>query len=103
VSQSPFHKPVDAKLVNVKRGPSGGVDVIVLDRIEPGETPEYCTHGRVTCHWCDEWCWLGDNSYDKVSTGVCAPMCLQCAHEYIPRGMTPAENVEDHRRTDGPH
>lgn len=86
-----------------KRSANGGVTVVMLDRIEPGVTPDYCVHGKVTCHWCPEWCWLGDNTYELVASGEAAPMCRQCGAEWIPKGMTPMGNAEDHRRADGPH
>jgi hypothetical protein len=79
------------------------MDVIALDRIEPGVVPEYCTHGRATCVRCDEWVWLGHASHDVVVSGQAQPMCLQCVTRYVPRGWPIAEHVHDHRRADGPH
>lgn len=93
-----FMKPVVPE-----RNPDGGGPVIVLDRIEPGVTPPYCTHGKVTCYWCPEWCWLGDKSFEVVSSGKAAPICLQCATRLLPPDSKPIDNLGDHRRADGPH
>lgn len=80
-----------------------GMPVVVLERIEAGVTPDYCIHGRVTCYWCPEWCWLGDRTHDLVSSGQAAPICKECAAKLIPQGSRPVNNVGDHRRADGPH
>lgn len=100
MNDNPFIKPVtDVQLVPARRGP-----VVVLDRIEPGITPEYCIHGRATCQWCDEWCWLGDRTHEVVASGRAAPMCLECANRILPpTGARPTDHVRDHRRADGPH
>lgn len=76
---------------------------VVLERIEPGKLPEHCIHGRVTCMYCDEWCWLGHNSHDVVRAGDAVPMCLPCAIKLIPPGTESVGNLNDHRRADGPH
>ncbi len=77
--------------------------VVVLDRIEPGWTPPYCTHGRATCiGGCDEWVWLGHATVEAVTAGA-APLCRQCAARLIPAGTRPVTNIRDHRRADGPH
>lgn len=78
-------------------------DVIVLDRIEPGVLPAYCTHGRTPCIRCGEWCWLGDATHEIVFTGQAVGLCLQCANAVIPQGSVRLARVEDHRRADGPH
>lgn len=78
-------------------------DVVVLDRIEPGWTPPYCTHGRATCIGCTDWVWLGDRTFDAVSAGTALPLCRQCARRLIPSHMRPVTNLRDHRRADGPH
>jgi hypothetical protein len=75
---------------------------IVLDRIEPGVIPEYCTHGRATCGVCQEWVWLGHASHDVVKTRQAAPLCMQCANQYGDPSKI-SNHVQDHRRADGPH
>lgn len=78
--------------------------VVVLDPIEPGAgKPEYCIHGRVTCVGCGDWCWLGHQTYEAVSSGAVAPVCKPCAGQYIPAGLERSGNIQDHRRADGPH
>lgn len=80
--------------------------VVVLARIEPGVLPAYCTHGRATCVDCDEWVWLGDNTYDVVASGQALPLCEQCAERALGLGGGSIElhgHVRDHRRSDGPH
>ena len=83
-------------------------EVVVLDRVEPGVVPDYCTHGRVTCYTCPEWCWLGDETLKAVQRGV-IPVCRQClvriAEEQKGTGLEPRliGNAGDHRRADGPH
>lgn len=81
-----------------------GRDVVVLDRIEPGVVPPYCTHGRATCMGgCGNWCWLGDRTHDVVASGAALPLCRQCAQRLIPPNCRPSRNIADHRRADGPH
>lgn len=73
----------------------GGL-VVVVERIEPGEPrPDYCIHGRATCYICDEWCWLGEQTYTLVSTGTATPMCLQCATRILPAGIPRLYNAKD--------
>lgn len=79
-------------------------DLVILDRIEPGVTPPYCTHGRATCvGGCGEWLWLGNRTHEVVSSGRAAPICRPCAQRLIPSDTKAAGNVRDHRRADGPH
>lgn len=80
-------------------------DVVILDRIEPGEPlPDYCIHGRTTCAGgCGEWCWLGSKTYDAVHSGQFRPLCRRCAAALVPEGTEIAGKIRDHRRTDGPH
>lgn len=100
----------DFALVQPEVNPDGSRSIIVLDRVTEGVTPEYCVHGRVTCHRCERWCWLGDNSHDVVKSGKVTPVCMECATDLFNRakaeGVTlprPVANVNDHRRADGPH
>lgn len=60
---------------------AGGWRILVLERIVEGVTPEYCIHGKVTCHRCEAWCWLGERTYADVIKGDTAPMCMECATE----------------------
>ncbi len=77
---------------------------VVTDRIEPGVAqPEYCIHGRATCIRCDDWVWLGDQTYKLVASGEAAPICRQCAGRLIPEGTPTIGHINDHRRADGPH
>ena len=104
MSDSPFHKPITGvQMINPTRDAVGGMSVVVLDRIEPGVTPEYCIHGKVTCHGCDVWCWLGSETYQLVSSGRIVPLCQPCATKMIPPDSKPVRNANDHRRADGPH
>lgn len=78
--------------------------IVVLDRIEPGQPkPDYCIHGKVPCAGCQDWCWLGDKTYDVVKTGQAKPLCHQCAGRLIPAEFRRVANVGDHRRAAGPH
>lgn len=102
MSDNPFVK--DARLVQPRPGPNGQIGAVVLDRVEPGVTPEYCVHGKTTCYFCNEWLWLGDQTYELVSSGRAAGVCLPCATEkFPPAGMLPVRHLHDHRRADGPH
>jgi hypothetical protein len=95
---NPFVK--DARLIE----PKPGAGAVVLERVEPGVTPEYCTHGKTDCRYCGEWCWLGDKTYEAVSSGAYFGVCLQCAQKYFtPHHLTPHGNIRDHRRADGSH
>jgi hypothetical protein len=86
---------------------AGRRSLVIVDRIEPGWTPPYCTHGRATCAGgCGEWCWLGSETSKVVASGEAAPLCLQCAQRLIPPAALKAaerRNLGDHRREDGPH
>lgn len=80
-----------------------GMDVVVLDPVEPGVVPAYCTHGRAGCVVCGDWCWLGSNTGPAVVAGQVAPLCMPCARRFIPPHVTAAKNLGDHRRADGSH
>jgi hypothetical protein len=94
----------DAK-AKVLPPPSGDtMSVIVLDRVEDIEVPDYCTHGYATCIKCYKPCWLGHETERIVSSGEAYPVCIACASATIPRDKrTPYKQVRDHRRADGPH
>lgn len=96
----------DAKLEHRDR-PTGGAQVIVLERVRKDETPEYCTHGYASCVHCDHLCWLGSETAKLVSAGEASPLCLECANKFIPVAMVDGgqyvTRVEDHLREDGPH
>jgi hypothetical protein len=77
--------------------------VVVLDRIEPGQEPPYCAHGRATCVACPEWVWLGNKTVEAVLSGEVDPICLPCAIRLFPKGATALGQIDDHRRADGPH
>lgn len=80
--------------------------IIVLDAIAPGFTPDYCVHGNTTCTGpgCDNWCYLGTESYRLVSTGYARPLCHACATALLdPEKVQSLGNVHDHRWADGPH
>lgn len=53
--------------------------VVILELVEPGIEPDYCTHGKVTCYRCDEWCWLGDQTFELVRSGKATGICMPCA------------------------
>lgn len=75
----------------------GHVNVVVLERIEPGQEPAYAVHGKVTCDKCDEWCWLGSETFGLVSSGEYHGICRECAARIIPRDMKPVRRAEDDR------
>lgn len=75
VADNPFVKPItDVSLVQARPG-----KVIILERVEPGVTPAYCIHGKTTCFKCNDWCWLGSETYKMVRGGEATPLCMQCA------------------------
>jgi hypothetical protein len=76
--------------------------VVVLDRIVPGVTPDYCIHGRTVCILCQQAVWLGNNTLKQVRAGY-GPVCLTCARSGILGRATPAGNVADNKRENGPH
>ncbi len=89
-----------------KRGDDGRVSaVVILDRVDdlPRAQVPYCLHGQASCVACAAWCWLGQNTHDKVVTGEVAPLCKPCANRLIPAGTEVADNLFDPLRTDGPH
>ena len=102
MNDNPFVKPTSVQLVTPQVS-SGNVGVVLLERVEPGVTPEYCIHGKTPCYHCSDWCWLGDQTHDVVLSGRAVPLCMQCATELLPKGSEPKERLHDHRRADGPH
>lgn len=78
---------------------------VILDVVEPGVTPPYCTHGRASCMGgCGNWLWLGDQTHKLVERGDYLPVCQPCAIRLIPpEHRTPIGEVHDHLRVDGPH
>lgn len=102
----PDDRPIlDSKLMSYE-GDERPKSLIVLDRIEPGvpaaELP-YCTHGRATCAFCREWCWLGHATHDVVANGEAMPICKECANRIVPKDHPVTRRIRDHRRADGPH
>lgn len=87
--------------------PTGGTQVIVLERVRKDETPEYCVHGYASCVHCDELCWLGSETSKLVNVGEASPLCKNCADQLIPKAMNDGgqyvTRIEDHLREDGPH
>lgn len=78
---NPFVKAVTPKVYE-----GDLLKVVILDRIEPGKTPEYCIHGRVTCYGgCGEWLWLGDKTHDLVANEGVTPLCVPCAEKSFAR------------------
>lgn len=71
--------------------------VVVLERIADAETPEYCIHGKTRCLNCNEWCWLGSETYSLVSAGGATPLCLDCAKVLLKDQGYPARTLFDHR------
>lgn len=105
MSDNPFVKPVtDFTFIDPKPHSNGNWQIVVLERIVAGEVPDYCIHGRVQCHRCELWCYLGDRTHELVKAGETVPMCVECATEIgVHLHGAPKANVGDHRRADGPH
>lgn len=106
--ENPFKRPLKPSIGRPMTDfavvdPKPNAPWVVLERIEPGTTPEYCTHGRVTCGICDEWLWLGDQTHQMVRSSEAKPICIECATKHFPPGSRPTSRVDDHRRADGPH
>ncbi len=53
--------------------------VIILDLVKAVPEPAYCTHGRVQCYYCRQWCWLGEQTYKAMMEQSPTPSCLPCA------------------------
>lgn len=79
-----------------------GHNCIVLERVKPNYTTDYCVHGYSQCVFCSHAVYLGSESIRYVKSGV-LPMCHECAKQHVPEGSLPSGNVSDHKRTDGPH
>lgn len=101
MTDNPFMKTIQQ--LNLKLGLSG-CQIIVLERVQSTPEPDYCIHGKVTCHKCGAWCWLGDQSHALVLKGKTAPLCIECVTTMrvgVPGQLV--ENVNDRRRSEGPH
>lgn len=85
----------NAFLIEPKIDENGGATVVLLDRIEPGQAPDYQTRGRVSCVACDEWCWLGDKTYEAVLSGAVVGLCLVCAGRMIPNSDSRVGRIDD--------
>lgn len=84
--------------------PGSGTAVVVLERVEKGRRPEYCTHGYATCVNCSFPCWIGHATQKVLTDGTAVPLCMQCAAELIPGSdAVKIDHLHDHRRADGPH
>jgi hypothetical protein len=98
VSDNPFVKPItDVTMVQPRHG-----KVVLLHRVEPGVTPEYCIHGKVGCYRCGDWCWLGSETYKVVRSGEAVPICMECANEIYKEhpdafSRPASEHLDDHR------
>lgn len=55
------------------------VQVVVLERVEPGELPSYAATAKSTCMACPEWVWLPPTAVKPVQSGEMIPICLACA------------------------
>jgi hypothetical protein len=58
--------------------------ITVVERVSENPHPEYLPYAKTRCLRCDEWCWLGDQSFKVVSGGKAMPVCQQCARELVP-------------------
>lgn len=74
------------------------MNVVILERVEPGVTPSHCVHGRATCVACSEWVWLGSATFGPVEAGEVRPMCTQCAERIIGPSvmMRASRRLRDH-------
>lgn len=85
-------------------GPGEQVGVVILDRVVEGVTPDYCTHGYISCVSCSNLCWMGDQTQKVLTSGErIFPLCLTCAPSVVPPDHPVVRRVDDHRRADGPH
>lgn len=97
MSEDPFALPVQSvELVLPEQTESGEMAIIALERIEPGITPAYVVYGKVTCYGCDEWCWLGNVTFQLIQSGSAAGLCLECVAEKLP-DLEPVCNLQDER------
>lgn len=84
--------------------PGTGAAVVVLERVEEGRLPEYCTHGYATCTNCEFPCWIGHATEKVLTNGTAYPLCIECAGKILPQsGAVRVDHLHDHRREDGPH
>jgi hypothetical protein len=52
---------------------------ILLERCSETPEPGYCVHGKTRCVRCNQWCWLGNNTFVMVAGGEALPLCTNCA------------------------
>lgn len=81
-----------------------GVPAVVLLRVDDvaqADTP-HCVHGKATCAWCGQLCWVGTRSVVEVTAGRRAPICAPCATGHAPPCRAEG-TIGDHARADGPH
>lgn len=69
--------------------------VTVLERVDPDRQPAIVSTARTRCLWCNRWCWLGDQTMQLVMSGGAAPMCLECATQYLPGHAVQLAVIED--------
>lgn len=75
--------------------PEKGAKVVVLERVEPGITPDYHACGKVTCYKCEDWCWLGTETFKLVTDERVCPLCQTCAAEVLPPEAVRLRNAND--------
>lgn len=93
---SEYSAPRNPELVVPIQG-DGEINVVVIERVEPGRTPRYPVVGKSTCWKCGDWCWLGQETYELVKSGQCAGICRQCCAKLLPKGMRPSRPGKERR------
>jgi hypothetical protein len=77
------------------------VGLLAVERVseyDEGSTPEYRVHGFCTCIFCEEYCYLGDQTLAAVldQDNNTYPACIPCMRKrYGDMGLEPDERLED--------
>lgn len=82
-------------LIEPEMDPTKGGRIVVLEKVNPPDRPDYHTCGKVTCWRCGDWCWLGTETYKLVVDERVCPMCRECAKDVLPANLEPIRNAGD--------
>lgn len=54
---------------------------IIVQRVSSVPAPTYRTFAKTRCLLCQQWCWLGVESFRFVNTEQGIPCCVECGAE----------------------
>lgn len=56
---------------------------LVLARCKDELDPPYIIVAKTRCYECQQWCWLGDETFKLINSGEAVPLCGPCAAQIL--------------------